>query len=213
MKPLAGLFITFEGTEGSGKSSQIRMLSQALTQNGIATLVSREPGGPPISEAIREILLKREYGKMLPETELLLYLASRAQHTGEWIIPALETGKIVISDRYNDSTIAYQGAARSLDQEFIASVASFATYGLKPDLTFLLDLPVEVGMQRIGDRTLDRLELESLSFHQKVREQYLVIAQNEAQRYIVLDATMDQETIHGRIWEAVLKAHRSRNER
>ncbi len=198
-----GIFITFEGTEGSGKSTQVKLLDRALRERGYETLVTREPGGPVISEAIRSILLNKEYAEMLPETELLLYMASRSQHTGEWIIPALKQGKIVLCDRYNDSTVAYQGAARNLDQEFITRLANFATYLQKPDLTFLIDIPVEVGLGRISDRDLDRLEMEAVSFHKKVREQYLVIANNEPSRYIVLDGTMQPDVIHQGISSSV----------
>lgn len=198
-----GKFITFEGCEGSGKSTQVKLLNDALLQIGFETLVTREPGGPPISEAIRNILLHPEHHTMLPETELLLYMASRAQHTGEWIIPALNNGKIVLCDRYNDSTIAYQGAARELNQEFISLLAGFATFSKVPDLTILLDLPVDIGLSRISERKLDRLEMEAASFHQKVRDQYLIIAKNEPSRYIVLDGAMNPEQIHTRILSKV----------
>ncbi|MDZ4121568.1 MAG: dTMP kinase [Candidatus Cloacimonadaceae bacterium] len=198
------LFITFEGTEGCGKSTQVQLLKVALEQKGHETLVTREPGGPPVSEAIRKILLDPSYLEMLPETELLLYMASRSQHTGQWIAPALQAGKIVICDRYNDSTIAYQGAARDLDQSFIASLASFATFGLRPDITFLIDLPVQIGMSRIKQRALDRLELESVAFHQKVRDQYLEIAKKEHLRYVVINGTQSVEEIHQEILQAVL---------
>lgn len=201
---MKGLFITFEGTEGSGKSTQVRMLEAALRQMDIPCLKTREPGGPPISEAIRTILLNPDHAEMQPETELLLYMASRAQHTAQWIIPALNRGETVLCDRYNDSTIAYQGAARDLDQAFIAALARFATRSLVPDITFLVDLPVEVGMARITNRQLDRMENEAIGFHRKVREQYLRLAKTEAFRYIVLDGTMDQSVIHSQILNQVL---------
>jgi dTMP kinase len=129
---LRGLFITFEGIEGCGKSTQVKLLAEWLRETGREVLLTREPGGPVISEEIRSILLNPHNHEMLPETELLLYMASRSQHTGQWIIPALNTGKDVISDRYYDSTIAYQGAARSINLEWIQKLTEYATYSLKP---------------------------------------------------------------------------------
>ncbi|PKN80116.1 MAG: dTMP kinase [Candidatus Cloacimonetes bacterium HGW-Cloacimonetes-1] len=198
-----GIFITFEGIEGSGKSTQVKLLNQVLNANGIPTLMTREPGGPPISEAIRNILLKIEHSEMLPETELLLYMASRSQHTGQWILPALNRGKVVICDRYNDSTIAYQGAARDMNQAFIQSLANFATFHTSPDLTFLIDLTVAEGLSRIADRKLDRLELETITFHEKVREQYLAIAKNNPLRYIVLNGSDNPDNIHQQVLSKV----------
>ncbi|MDZ4181663.1 MAG: dTMP kinase [Candidatus Cloacimonadaceae bacterium] len=201
---MSGFFITFEGIEGSGKSTQIRLLGEKLSLQGIDYIVTREPGGPPISEAIRKILLDPANKEMLPETELLLYMASRSQHSGEWIIPALDSGKIVICDRYYDSTIAYQGAARDLDQEFIRALTRFATYATVPDITFLIDLPVSTGLARIQNRKLDRLEMEAASFHEKVRKQYLAIAAAEPLRYIILDGQMEPDRIHEDILHSVL---------
>lgn len=201
---MKGLFITFEGTEGSGKSTQVKLLLAALKAKNIPCLKTREPGGPPISEAIRTILLNPEFSEMQPETELLLYMASRAQHTAQWILPALQRNEVVLCDRYNDSTIAYQGAARDLDQDFIAALARFSTRSLVPDITFLIDLPVETGMARIKNRSLDRMENEAIGFHRKVREQYLRLAQSEAFRYIVLDGSLDQNMIHRLILNHVL---------
>ena len=129
------LFITFEGVEGCGKSTQAKMLKEYLENIGKKVLLTREPGGPKISEDIRNILLDRNNHEMLPEKEMLLYMASRSQHTGEWIIPALEKGTFVISDRYYDSTIAYQGAARKIDRNIIDTITKYATFGLVPDLT------------------------------------------------------------------------------
>lgn len=200
-----GMFISFEGIEGSGKSTQVKLLDKALRERGLETLVTREPGGPAVSEAIRATLLNPEYSEMLPETELLLYMASRAQHTGQWILPALSQGKIVLCDRYNDSTIAYQGAARELDLGFIDLLAKFATFDTCPDLTFLFDLPVETGLKRISGRELDRLELESFSFHQKVREQYLILANKQPSRYIVLDAALEADELQRIVLASTLK--------
>ncbi|MDD2616737.1 MAG: dTMP kinase [Candidatus Cloacimonetes bacterium] len=193
---MRGLFITFEGIEGSGKSTQVQLLTQYLNNHHLPYICTREPGGTPIAEAIRRILLDPLCAEMLPETELLLYNASRAQHTGELILPALQAGKIVISDRYYDSTYAYQGAARSLDYAVIDSLTAFATFNTEPDLTILLDLPAEVGLSRIDNRDLDRLELEDLSFHQKVREQFLFIAKKHPSRYVVIDAQKAPEEIN-----------------
>lgn len=199
---MKGKFITFEGIEGCGKSTQIKLLCDYLERKGIPFLSTREPGGTTIAEAIRRVILDPATPEMLPETELLLYSASRAQHTGELILPALAKGKMVISDRYYDSTYAYQGAARKLNTDFIDVLTRFATFGLQPHLTILLDLPAEMGLARIRERSLDRLEQEALSFHQKVREQFLVIAKKQQYRYLVLDASKAPEELH----RAVLKA-------
>ena len=201
---MKGVFITFEGIEGSGKSTQMRLLADSLASLGKDCLLTREPGGPPISERIRDILLDADNHAMLPETEVLLYAASRAQHTGQWIIPALKEGKIVLCDRYYDSTSAYQGAARSLNRDFILPLTDFATFHTVPDLTFLLDLPVEQGLARINSRQLDRLERESVDFHQRVRQEYLELATRHAERFTVLDAALSKQEIHARILDIVL---------
>ena len=198
-----GKFITFEGVEGSGKSTQLHMLIEALHERGIPFLHTREPGGSPISEKIRSLLLNAEHLEMRPETELLLYSASRSQHTFQTIIPALEAGKLVLCDRYYDSTFAYQGAARNLDLDFITELTKFATFGTVPDLTFLLDLPVSAGFKRITDRKLDRLERESSDFHEKVRIQYLSIANNNPLRYVVLNGLDQPQKIHAKILSSV----------
>lgn len=200
---MRGYFITFEGIEGSGKTTQIKLLVDYLHKRQLPYLTTREPGGTAIAEAIRKILLDPLCSEMLPETELLLYCASRAQHTGELILPALKAGKVVISDRYYDSTYAYQGAARALNYEVIDQLTAFATFNTTPDLTVLLDLPAEVGLGRIKDRNLDRLEQESISFHQKVRAQYLFIAKKHTSRYLVLDAEKEADEIHQQIVQAL----------
>lgn len=209
---MTGIFITFEGIEGSGKSTQVRLLIQALKQQALPYLCTREPGGTVISEAIRAILLNPLYAEMTPETELLLYCASRAQHTGELILPALAQGKIVICDRYYDSTYAYQGAARDLDEVLIDTLTRFSTYGRDPDITFLIDLPVEIGLSRIKDRQLDRLEQEHAVFHEKVRQQYLSIANKCPSRYIVLNGSDEPEAIHQRIISTLQPLIGERNE-
>jgi dTMP kinase len=210
MRKYPGFFITFEGIEGCGKSTQTLLLSNILREMGREVLLTREPGGPVISEAIRSILLNPEYDEMLPETEMLLYMASRSQHTGQWILPALKEGKVVISDRYYDSTIAYQGAAREVDLSIIEGITRFATYDTVPDVTFLLDLPVEVGMRRIQSRKLDRLEMENEQFHNKVREQYLRIASMHQDRYVVVNGDDIVNSIHQQIKKKTLDCIQSK---
>jgi len=200
---MLGKFITFEGIEGSGKSTQVKLLVNYLESRNIPYLCTREPGGTPIAEAIRKILLDPACSEMLPETELLLYNASRAQHTGELILPALKAGKIVICDRYYDSTYAYQGAARELDTDIIDTLTRYATFDTVPELTILLDLPVEQGLARITARSLDRLEQEDISFHEKVRQQFLFIAKKQASRYLVLDGSKAPEELHNQILRAL----------
>lgn len=194
-----GLFITFEGIEGCGKSTQTRALAEYFEKNNLPFIVTREPGGTFISEKIRKILLDNENHEMNPETELLLYMASRSQHTGTKIIPALDQGNHVICDRYYDSTLAYQGAARDLDANFIDLLIDFATYSTSPDLTFLLDITVEESEQRICHRGKDRMEQESKAFHQKVRNEFLNLAKKYSNRYIVIDGTQEAEIITNRI--------------
>lgn len=196
---MRGKFITFEGIEGCGKSSQAKLLQHYYEEQGKQVLLTREPGGPKISEQIRQILLDNNNKEMLPETEMLLYMASRSQHTGEWIIPILKSGKIVISDRYYDSTWAYQGAARNLDMNIIRQITDYATYGLVPDITILIDLPAHIGLSRISNENADRLENESLQFHKKVRKAFLDIAKQEKKRYIVIDGRKCIEEVHEEI--------------
>ncbi|MCF7858094.1 MAG: dTMP kinase [Candidatus Cloacimonetes bacterium] len=191
-----GIFITFEGIEGCGKSTQAKMLKDHLEKIGKQVFLTREPGGPKISETIREVLLSIDNKEMLPQTEVLLYMAARSQHTGEWIIPELQKGKIVISDRYYDSTFAYQGAARKIDGKLIDTIRRYATFGLVPDITFLIDLNEEIGLSRILENKADRLEQESLLFHKKVRDGFLVLAKKEPARFRVLDGNKSIEQIY-----------------
>ncbi len=193
---MKGLFITFEGIEGCGKSTQAQMLKEYLQSKQIPVFLTREPGGPKISEDIREILLSNDNIEMLDRTEVLLYMASRSQHTGQWILPKLNQGMVVISDRYYDSTIAYQGAARKIDRNIIDSLTKYATFGLQPEITFLVDLPAEVGLSRIKQQDADRLEQESLDFHRNVRKGFLEIAKAEKDRYIILDGSKSIDEIH-----------------
>lgn len=201
---MKGKFITFEGVEGCGKSTQAKLLVNFLKEHNFQTLFTREPGGPPISEKIRKILLSNSNKKMHKLTEVFLYMASRSQHTIEWIKPALQNGEIVISDRYYDSTYAYQGSARKISKEVIDYLNIVATTGLKPDITFILDLPVEVGLKRIkklpeNTEGIDRLESESLKFHQDVRSSFISLAKKEPDRVVLLDGTQEIEKIHQQI--------------
>ena len=195
-----GLFITFEGIEGCGKSTQARFLTESLRTLGYEVLLTREPGGPRISEKLRELLLNKEYTEMHRLTEVFLYMASRAQHTVEWIKPALEIGQIVICDRYYDSTYAYQGAAREIPEKEIEKINNIATTGLKPDVTYIIDVPVEIGLERLHNGTkaeeIDRLESEDVAFHRRVREGYLKLAEKEPKRVVIIDGTKNAEDIH-----------------
>lgn len=200
-----GLFITFEGVEGAGKSSQIRRLAASLEKEGVSVLVTREPGGTPISERIRELLLERKHHKMVSTTELLLYAAARSQHVAERIAPALAEGQTVISDRFGDATTAYQGHGRGLDLELIHRLNHVATAGLVPDLTIVLDVPVKVGLGRARrrQRSMDRLEVETLEFHQRVRDGYHAIAKQEPDRVAVINSRRNPKRVHDEIRELV----------
>lgn len=183
-----GLFITFEGGEGSGKSTQIKRTVEFLKSKGRDVVVLREPGATKISEGIREIILNKDFTEMSPNTELLLYLAARAQIVAEEILPALKAGKVVICDRFEDSTWAYQGYGRGLSLKTIDSVSKQIVRGsLKPDLTFLLDIDPHKGMKRGGRH--DRMEKESFAFHNKVRNGFLDIARKNPRRCVIIDAS------------------------
>ena len=168
-----GIFITMEGPDGSGKSTQIDLLKKYLEETGYDVLITREPGGTTISEAIREIILNKDFTAMSPVTEMLLYASARAQLIAELVGPAIDNGKAVISDRFVDSSLVYQGMARGLGVDTVYEVNKLAIGKYMPDVTFLLDLPAEVGISRKKDqKELDRMELESLDFHRKVAEGY-----------------------------------------
>ena len=199
------LFITFEGIEACGKSTQAKMLNDYLIAKGQKVLLTREPGGPNISEKIRSILLDPENKEMTAETELLLYLASRNQHTAEWILPALNEGNIVICDRYFDSTFAYQGVARKIDLDIIKQINNFATFGLVPDITFVLDISVEMSILRQKGKKLDRMESESIDFHEAVRRAYLEIAK-ENNRYVIIDGSKNVDEIHEIVGNAFIRS-------
>jgi len=201
-----GFFITFEGIEGCGKSTQAKLLAEAISPYR-KVLLTREPGGPPISEAIRTILLNKNFFEMNRLTEVFLYMASRAQHTIQWIIPAIQKGTVVISDRYYDSTSAYQGAAREIPTEEIKTLNSIATTGLKPDVTYIIDVPVEIGLERLHNVTkaedIDRLESEDIEFHRRVRKGYMKAAEDEPERIMVIDGTNEIKEIHKNIMKDI----------
>jgi len=203
------LFITFEGVEGSGKSTQIQALAGYLRLRGERVLITREPGGCPIADAIRAILLDPGNRGLVPRAELLLYAAARAQHCTEVITPALRAGTTVLCDRFADATTAYQGGGRGLDASLIAALNEVATAGLRPDLTLLLDFPAELGLARARDRNRHasqlhegRFELEELAFHQRVRSAYLELAAAE-DRFRLIDATGTAGEVSARITATV----------
>ncbi|MBN2437207.1 MAG: dTMP kinase [Deltaproteobacteria bacterium] len=198
-----GKFITFEGGEGSGKTTQIKLAADWLKERGIPVLATAEPGGTPLGRKIREILLSRKSCAIGAEAELLLFSAARVQHVRETILPALEAGQWVLCDRFTDATLAYQGFGRKLDVEFIRTLNDFSTCSLKPDLTLLLDLPVEAGLARAKKRTAgicpeaaeDRFEREERIFHERIREGYLSFAANEPERFRIINGAADVESV------------------
>ena len=199
-----GIFITMEGPDGSGKSTQIELLKKFLEEEGYDTLITREPGGTEISEAIRKIILNKDYVAMSPVTEMLLYASARAQLIAELVGPTLEEGKAVISDRFVDSSLVYQGIARGIGIEKVYEVNRLAIGEYMPDVTFLLDLPAEVGISRKKDqKELDRMELESLEFHKNVAEGYRKMGRRFPDRITTIDATLPIDEISSLIKESV----------
>ncbi|UQN07868.1 dTMP kinase [Deinococcus sp. QL22] len=199
-----GLFITFEGPEGAGKTTQIARLVERLTGAEVAHIVTREPGGTPLGTRIRQVVLLEPDLPVDPLPEFLLYSASRAQLVGQIIRPALARGEVVVCDRYADSSLAYQGAGRGLDAGLLAQITHAATGGLQPDLTFLLDLDPAVGLARAATRgEPDRLERADLSFHQRVREGFLALAHGEPARFRVMDGTRSPDELAEQIWSTV----------
>ena len=199
-----GVFVTFEGIEGSGKTTQVRRLSAYLSAQGIPHIVTREPGGTPLADQVRAMLLAPREETVFPETELLLYQAARAQHVRGLLIPALEAGKVVLCDRFYDATFAYQAHARKLDAETISMLNRFASGNLVPDLTLLFDLPPELGISRVAHRgAADRIERESLDFHQAVRNGYLAIFKNDTGRIALIDASAPEEEVFRLLLETV----------
>ena len=204
--PAPGLFISFEGSEGCGKSTQIAMLEAALVARGREVARVREPGGTPLGEEIRRLLKHSAAGEgMCAEAEILLFSASRAQLTRSVILPSLEAGRVVIADRFVDSTTVYQGIARGLPASAVATVSAFATSGRLPDLTILLDLDVGASRARTDSRGLqrDRFEREDDAFFEKVRRGYLELAAAHPRRFLVLDATLAPEKIHHLVMERI----------
>ena len=192
----AGRFITLEGGEGAGKTTCMDHIRQRILDAGVELVETREPGGTEIGEKIRELLLDKDNDDILPDTELLLMFAARAQHIGQLIRPALERGQWVLCDRFTDATYAYQGGGRGIGQAHIAALEQWTQQGLKPDLTLLLDLPVETGLERAGQRSEpDRFESESMNFMRQVRQAYLDIAAREPQRVRVIDASRPLEEV------------------
>jgi dTMP kinase len=195
---VAGRFITFEGGDGSGKSTQLRSLIDWLTAEAHSVVESREPGGTELGLELRELILHRR-GHVAPRAEALLYAADRAHNVATKVRPAIEAGSIVVQDRYIDSSIAYQGAGRVLDPDEVRSVSAWATEDLKPDLTILLDLDPVIGRARIAGGAYDRLEEEHHDFHARVRDAYLGLAAAEPERFLVLDATRSIGELEGEI--------------
>ncbi|HEX8174756.1 MAG TPA: dTMP kinase [Pyrinomonadaceae bacterium] len=211
---MAGLFITFEGIDGSGKSTQMRMLASALRLRGLEVVATREPGGTPFGKRLRAALLDLNEN-VDPLAELLLFASDRAQHVRTLLKPALESGHMVLSDRYADATRAYQGAGRGFSKELIADVIELATAGLKPDLTLIFDLSVAECVSRARRRVHDghkgdRLDSEDAAFHTRVREAYLEIARAEPDRVRIIDASGSIDETHTRVMDVVMRFIKSR---
>jgi dTMP kinase len=202
-----GRFITFEGGEGAGKSTMIEHTQRWLTSRGHQVVTTREPGGTDLAEKIRDIVLNRENAGLCPTAELLLVFASRAQHLHELIRPALDRGETVLCDRFTDASWAYQGGGRGLSADMIATLENAVHGDLQPDLTILLDLPVETGLQRMSNRGhADRIEQESRAFFERVRQTYLDRASAEPGRFVVIDASQDENSV----WHQVERALQER---
>jgi len=208
------VFITLEGPDGSGKTTQARLLAEWLREQGYEVVLTREPGGTDIGDQIRAVLHDPYNTAMDARTEILLYSASRAQHVAQRIRPALAAGKIVISDRYADSTLAYQGYGRGLDLKTLQAITAFATGGLTPDLTLYLDVAPQEGLQRrrLGGEEWNRLDAERLEFHQQVRDGYLELAGLALERWVVIDATRSVEEVQAEI-RALVKTRLNRVKR
>lgn len=201
------MFITIEGPEGSGKTTAVDTAVEELKKMGYQIVRTREPGGTPIAEQIRNVILDKNNVAMDQRTEALLYAASRRQHLVEKVWPALKEGKIVICDRYLDSSLAYQGGARGLGVDNILQVNSFATEGTFPDLTLLFDIDPEIGLARIAanaDREVNRLDLEKIEFHNKVRNTFLELAKRYPERFVVIDASQSRENVAKKTLETML---------
>ncbi len=197
---MTGLFITLEGGDGTGKSTQAALIGDWFTAKGREVVFTREPGGTDLGNELREIVLHSR-GHIAPRAEALLYAADRAHHIATVVRPALERGAVVIQDRYLDSSVAYQGAGRVLDPDEVRHVSMWATEGLVPDVTVVLDLDPAIGRDRLdaANKQFDRLEAEALEFHTRVRDAYLTMAAAEPERFLVVDATLDRDTIRNAI--------------
>jgi dTMP kinase len=209
-----GRLITFEGIDGCGKTTQLRMLERVLTSRGVSYVSTREPGGTPLGTTIRAALLNVSRSSVEPLAELLLYAADRAQHVREVVSPALEAGRVVLSDRYADATTAYQGYGRGFDLKLVEELNQLATSGLKPDLTLLFDLEVSVGLSRVQRRSdfaqaddapeqADRLDREPTTFHERVRRGYLEMAAREPHRFRIIPAAGSIDTVRTLVLEAM----------
>jgi len=200
-----GFLISFEGSEGSGKSTQISRIADRFEDAGYEVVVTREPGGTPIGEEIRHILMHAaESSNMMPETELLLFAASRAQLVREVILPAVEAGKIVLCDRFMDSTTVYQGVARNIQSEPVHMINTFAVGNMIPDVTVVIDVDAELGLSRIRHRANDlpdRMEQENIQFYQKVRNGYLMLAKAMPERFVVVDGELPRDELEDKIWK------------
>lgn len=204
---MPGKFITFEGIDGSGKSTQLRMLAGSLRERGIDLIMTQEPGGTPLGRRLRDAFLETEES-VTPIAELLLFAADRAQHVEFLIRPALAQGRVVISDRYADATFAYQGAGRGFDEKTVNNVIKLATSGLKPDLTLFFDIPIAVALERMNARgesgeRANRMDFETVEFYERVREAYLGIASREPKRFQIVDASGSVDEIQRRVLELV----------
>ncbi len=199
-------FISFEGIDGSGKSTQATLFLDKLIQKGKQGILVREPGGTPISEAIRHVLLTKGNRQMVARTEALLMTASRSQLTKEVILPNLKQNRWVIADRYADSTLAYQGGGRELNLDWLQDLNKFATYDLEPNVTFVIDILPKEALRRRG-QTEDRIEEEGIAFQKQVRRTYLELAQQYSDRIIVIDGHMDREIIQDNIWNEINRRH------
>ena len=200
-----GLFITFEGTDGSGKTTQLRRLGERLRASGWPVLETVEPGGTPIGQQIRRILLDNANQELDRRAEMLLYFASRAQNVHQWIVPHLEAGGVVLCDRFTDSTLAYQGGGRGLGADTVRKLHEIACGTLQPDVTVYLDVDLETGLARAkaGRERLDRMDQQSLEFHRSVRQTYLGLAAAEPQRFRVIDASPDPDAVEQAVWRVI----------
>ncbi|MBM3728995.1 MAG: dTMP kinase [Acidobacteria bacterium] len=200
-----GLFITFEGIDGSGKTTQMRLLINRLRERGATVLESAEPGGTPIGRKIRELLLDPSNRELSPAAELILYFAARAQNVDQWIRPALERGEIVVSDRWTDSTLAYQGGGRGLGESVVWDLDRVACRGIEPGLTIFIDVDLATSAARTNKReqALDRLEVQPGEFHQRTRDAYLRLARRFPARFRVIDGSQPPEAVAEAVWQAV----------